>query len=270
MNTTLEETGPVWQYEADGNAISEILGMQLILWSKGMCAVGYNTEGIPQKVKTYLFPKNWDAIYIEYVFTNEPLFAGPEAFTHIWLTEERNILVPEQLYMKDYADEWIRKFHFLEKDEVLFNDDLKPALDAQMVFPVQEKLKELLEMYMGDAKISTLSKMALRTPAPSAENLIEIINLPKTALLSLQENGKYILHQVCSYEKTEDILYKIAIILQEKDLRQDEINLTLFGIAPFWNNIIEELQTYFSFTEALEDTTRVTIDFLKELYLCAS
>jgi|GEM_PF-818855 len=269
MNTTIDQFEPVWQYEAEENAITTILEMQLLLWQKGMCVAGYNAEGIPQKVKTFFFPKDWDLEFMEHIFVNDPLFAGEEPFTQIWLAEERIILVPEQLYVKDYADEWFRKFHFLDADELLFHDDLNPALDAQIIFPIPENLKELLHQYMKDAQLNALSKIALSLSSETQGNLIKIINLPKVVLLSLQENGKNILHQVCCYENAENIIYKIAVILQEKDLTQDEIKISISGIAPFYNNILDELRNFFPIIDPFENTTAASLDFLKKLYLCA-
>ncbi len=262
------------EYEAEENAITTILEMQLILWQKGMCVVGFDNYGIPQKVKTFFFPQDWDLKFMEYIFVNDPMFAGEEAFSKVWLTDERIILVPEQLYVKDYADEWFRKFHFLESEEILFHDNMSPALEAQIIFPIPENLKELLYQYLKeDISMNALSKVALGTSINDNGNFIKIVNLPKVVLLSLQENGKNILHQVCNYENSENIIYKIAIILQEKDLNQDEVQIAISGIAPFYNNILDELQSFFPIRKPLEklfnNTTFATLDFLKKLYLCA-
>lgn len=270
MNTTVDAYNPTWEYEAEENAITAITEMQLLLWQKGMCIVGFDKDGIPQKIKTFFFPEAWDLNFMEYIFINDPMFAGEEAFSKVWLTEERIILVPEQLYVKDYADEWFRKFHFLEADEVLFHDNMSPALDAQIIFPIPEKLKELLYQYLKeDISMNALSKVALNSSNNDKGNFVKIINLPKVVLLCLQENGKNILHQVSNYENAENIIYKIAIILQEKDLNQDEVQIIISGIAPFYNNILEELQSFFTIQKPFGDTTSATLDFLKKLFICA-
>lgn len=269
MNTTIDSYNPIWEYEAEENAITEISEMQLLLWPEGMCVVGFDNQGIPQKVKSFFFDTDWDLEFIEYIFINDPLFAGEEEFKKVWIADERIILVPEQLYVKDYADEWFRKFHFLESEEVLFNDNMNPALDAQIIFPIPKKIKDLLYQYLKDVQMNALSKQALSSSVNENGNIIKIINLPKMVLLALQENGKNILHQVSKYENSENIIYKIAVLLQEKDLNQDEVQISIFGIAPFYNNILEELKSFFTIIHPFEDTTSATLDFLKKLYLCA-
>jgi hypothetical protein len=270
MEISMDEMEPVWLYTAEENAITEITSLQLIIWQKGFSICGFSETGIPQEIKTFLFREDWDLEMMEQIFINDPLFAGPEPFTHVWLAEQRNILIPDHFYDVDYSGEWIRKFHFLESDEIIFTGSMAPFLEAQIVFPVREKLKTLLEHYMEEAKINALSGVALSEAKPANTSLIELINLPKVILLSLQHNGKFNLHQVSAYDNTEDIIYNIALILQEKDLNQDQVNIELSGIAPFWNNILEELPAYFNQIEIPADTTLITLNFFKKLYTCAS
>lgn len=268
MNTELEQYEPIWQYEVEENAILDITGLQLFIWSNGMSVVGFDETGQPQKIKTYFFPRPWDQEFMEEIFINEPLFAGEETFKSIWITEERSLLIPESLFNQGYATDWIKKFHFLEETETLFDDSLKPALKAQIIFPIPENLKNLLNHYFEEVAVKAFSKIALSLPEENTGTIIKIVNLPRLVLFSLQENGKNILHQIAHYEKTEDIIYKIAIILQEKNINQDQVKISLSGIAPFYNNIIEELQNFFEIQEDLTDTTQATINFFKKTYLC--
>jgi len=270
MEINTDEIEPVWRYESEENAITEIISLHLIIWQKGLSICGFSGEGLPLEIKTFLFRKDWDTETIEQIFINDPLFAGPEPFTHVWLAEQRNILIPDHFYDVDYSGEWIRKFHFLENDEIIFTGSMTPFLEARIIFPVREKLKALLTQYMEEAKINALSQVALSEAKPENASLIELINLPKVILLSLQHNGKFNLHQVSAYDNTEDIIYNIALILQEKDLNQDEVNIEFSGIAPFWNNILEEIPAYFNQMEIPADTTAVTLNFFKKLYICVS
>ena len=268
MNENLEGLIPVWNFETHEDVLVEVDSFQMILWKDGLSVFGYCKNGNVLKVITYLFDQEWDVAALETIFENHPIFASNEPFTNIWLAEERNIIIPEHLFEKGYADEWIRKFHHLDLKETLISVHLDPYLKAFFVFPILDEVHTLLKEHFENSKINTLSKLALATPEDTKQTLVKIINLPKLALISFIHEGKFILHQSTSYEKTEDIIYKIALILQEKGISQDQINLSLEGIAPFWNNLIDDLKDFFPLKIGNQESKNLTLDFLNSLYKC--
>jgi hypothetical protein len=203
-----------------------------------------------------------------HLFENDPLFAGPQPISRIWLAEARNILVPQSLYEENEAGEWLGKFHFLEADEQLMHISLQPHQDIQMVFPIKNALNALFEQYLPEASINVLSRVAMQHTEVKGP-FLEIINLPKMILLSLREGQRFLLHQVYAYEHTENVVYRIAVILEEKGLAQDQVGVSLTGIAPFWNNLNTELPLYLRAISPLEDTTAISLTFLNKLFSCA-
>lgn len=266
--TELETKEPVWQYEAEDNALVDMDKLHLIVWPDGLCITGFDQDGTPLKIKTFLFRENWDTGFMQHLFENDPLFAGPQPISRVWLAEARNILVPGPLYEENEAGEWLGKFHFLEAGESLMHISMQPHQDIQMIFPVKDALKALFDQYLPEARISALSLVAMQQPETGGP-FLEIINLPKMILLSLRENQRFLLHQIYPYENAENVVYKVALILEEKGLAQDQVRLSLAGIAPFWNNLNTELPLYFDAAGKLEDTTAVSLTFLKKLFSCA-
>lgn len=266
---TKERYQEIWKYKAEDSHLHTHETTHLIVWSNGMSIAAYNQGGIPLEIKTFLGKKLWDISLFKDLFQEESLLKKSKLVKNIWWAEERNIIVPEQLYVKDYAEKWIRRFHFLEASENLHDYNLQPYLNAQMVFPIAEEIEKLIQSNFSDASIDALSKIALSLPSESRTTTIKITNLPKVVLLSLQENGRNIYHQIAAYENIQDIIYKIAIILQEKDLNQNQIEIEIQGIAPFYNNILDELKNFFVIKNTITNTTLETLNFFKNLYKCA-
>lgn len=266
---TEERYQEIWKYKAEDSHVQIHETTHLIGWANGLSIATFNQEGSPLEIKTFLGKKSWDSSLFKDLFHEEPLLKKTKLVKKIWWAEERNIIVPEQLYVKNYAEKWIRRFHFLETSENLHDYYLQPYLNAQMVFPIAEEIQKLIESNFPEASIDALSKIALSLPSESRTTCIKITNLPKIVLLSLQENSRNIYHQIAAYENIQDIIYKIAIILQEKDLNQNQVEIEIQGIAPFYNNILDELKNFFVIKNTITNTTLETLNFFKTLYKCA-
>jgi len=263
-----ETIEPVWKFQAEADPIVEVTSFQLLLWPEGVTIVGYSGEGHAIDVRTFLFLKRWDIDFLEYLINNDAAFAGPQPIRKIWLADERNLLIPANLAGDDHSESWFRKFHFLEAEEQLTHLNMSPHLEADLTFPIHDKLRELLEKYLPEARINALSYYALAELDPSTAPVLRILSLPKFVFFTLQQNGKFLLHQLYPYEQADNIVYKIALLLQEKDIPQDHIGISLQGIAPFWHNLHTELPAFFPEMNAIPDTTATSLTFLNNLYQC--
>lgn len=266
--TESEIREPIWQYEAEENVLIDMSSLHLIVWPNGLCVTAFDKGGIPMKVKTFVFREHWDIAFMQDLFENDPLFAGPQPINHIWIAEARNILIPEPLYEESQAGEWIGKFHFLEADEQLLHINMQPHQDIRMVFPVRQALTDLFRQYLPEARISALSRVSMVQGTGLNGTFLEIVNLPKMILLSLRENERFVLHQIYPYENTENVIYRIALILEEKGISQEQVQVSLSGIAPFWNNLNIELPRFFKSISHSEDTTAISLTFLNKLFSC--
>lgn len=269
MNTTA--TGPVWQYESEALPLSDAHHFHLILWKYGLSYVGFTSEGDTVMASTFLFEKDWDVSRFKEILIDEPVFAGPQPIKAIWIAEERQLLIPAPFFKDNFADAWLRTFHFIEAGETLIHHDLAPVLDAVAVFPLKEELLELIHEYLPEAKIRPLSLTAFTGDKPSSSPArIRLINLPKLVLWSFMENNQFQHHQISPAEEPDNILYTLGLYLQDNHHPQHAVTVEMEGIAPFWKNLHLSVRDFFSQFKPEEDTTLTSLEFYKKLFTCAS
>lgn len=270
MNDTAT-IAPIWKYTLDETPEKSITDIHILIWPSGLAIAGFNAEATPVWAETYITREQPSATWLQQLLSQQMLLKNQaKKVKKIWLSEERNLLIPNSLYDNDYANNWIRKFHYLEPEEMLLHFDLPDSVGAKIVFPVSESLKLTLNDYFPNASFLPLSQMVFPSVHQTANETIQMISLPREIILSLNHNGHYIFHLTFPYDTPQNVIYKLALILEEKGMSQEQITgFSLTGIAPFWNNILEELALFFPIKTMSESTTDITLNFLKTLYSCA-
>jgi len=270
----MNETGtiaPIWKYTLDGATEKSLSEIHLLIWPGGLAIAGFDPEGAPVWAETYITREQPDAAWLQHLLAQHPILKNQAKKTRkIWLSEERNLLIPNSLYDNDYADSWIRKFHYLEPEEMLLHFDMPGSVGAKIVFPVSEALKLTLNDYFPGASFVPLSQMVFPSVNETANESIQMISLPREIIFSLNHNGHYIFHLTFPYDTPQNVIYKLALVLEEKGISPEQVTrLLITGMAPFWNNILEELAQFFPIEMPGQNTTEITLNFLKTLYSCA-
>lgn len=262
---------PIWQYIADDFSDTILSDIHLLLWQGGASVVGFKQTGDPGMVQTYLSQKRPDSIWIKDLVNNDILLKNhPKKVKKIWLSEERNLLIPDSLFEENIAEGWFRKFHYLSPDDVLLYFELNSSLEAKIIFPVSESIKALLSDAFSKANFYPVSQLAFQPVQSEAKTSVQIICLPREVMITLSHRGHFVYHLVYPYESPQNVVYKLALILEEKDISQEQISeISFSGMAPFWNNILTEIPPYFSLKTISSNTTDITLNFLKTLYACA-
>jgi len=262
---------PIWRYVADNFSEDTISGIHLMIWSGGFSMAAFNGENTPLMVQTYLTRKRPDHLWMKELIRQDGfLKRHARKVSKVWLSEERNLLVPHDIYEENDAESWLRKFHYLSPDESLLHFNLEGVLGANILFPISEDLKVFLTYEFPKAVFAPLSRQAFLPDEKESPVGAQMVCLPREVILTLSHNGQFIYHLVYPYESPQNIIYKIALVLEEKGMSQEQVTAIRFsGIAPFWNNIIHELSPYFSLSVPSQDTTEMTLQFLKDLCSCA-
>lgn len=262
---------PIWRYISEGFSDTELSDIYLLLWRGGASVAGFKPNGEPGMVQTYLTKERPDIFWLKELANDDILLKHhPKKVKKIWFSEERNLLIPNSLFEDNLAESWLRKFHHLSPDELLLSFEFNSSLEAKIIFPIAESVKAFLSDTFTKASFSPVSQLAFQSAQNKDNAALQLICLPREVIITLSQNGHFVYHLVYPYENPQNIVYKIALILEEKDINQQQISeISFSGIAPFWNNILTEIPPYFPLKIEGEDSTGITLNFLKKLYKCA-
>lgn len=221
---------PVRHFNMHDDPLTNIETLHLLLWNKGVCVAGYDTDGNVLTTKVYLHQPA-DVNAVEAVFVNEPMVAGPQPVTHIWLADERNMIVPGHLHEAATSESWLRRFHFIEADERVLSTRVREGTAATVVFPAAEKLLQICSKYFTEAKIDALSGMVLCQENNSEKDSLDLVLLDTTAIWTLRRKGALLLHQVSSAKDIHDLVYAIGVACQHHGIDVEELQAILSGLC---------------------------------------
>lgn len=161
---------------------------------------------------------------------NEPLVAGPQPVTHIWIAESRHMLIPQHLFNEDAAALWLEKFHFIVPNESIQFTTVKQAA-ISIAYPVSNDLIALLKKNFPEGKIESLSGMLIQQSAPTDGNTADIVFMNETVALTIHQKGKLISHQIITVEDIHNLIYKIASICQDYNIKQEDLKVSISGFC---------------------------------------
>lgn len=234
---------PVQHFNMHDDPLTNIETLHLVIWDKGLCVAGYDLQGNVLTSKVYSF-SHWNIAAIESVFINEPLVAGPQPVTHIWIAEERSLIVPQHLYTLEAAMQWLLQFHFIEAGETIHATTVRQQLQATIVYPLQDKLHTLLQKYFAEGRIDAISGMILCQETLIGQDTADLTFLDKKAVLTIRSKGKLVSHQVTEATDINNLVYKIASICEEHNIKQDELKVSLSGFC-ITSETTAELRSFF-------------------------
>lgn len=270
---SLERFTPIWKYLKPEYSEAKLKEIHLLLWHFGICVVGFEASAIPAYVETYLSNAPLNYGWLAQLLGQQHLLKKhPKKVKKAWLSSQRNLLIPNKLYEENLAEGWLRKFHHLNIDERLLTMKLRqPSMKSKIIFPIDDLIKAELEEHYPKVSFDTLSQMAFMPLDKNLSTQLNLVCLPKEIIFGLGHHQSFIYHAVHHYTESQDIIYKIALMLQEKGLTQEHLDqVKVMGIAPFWNELIQELAKFYITSPESGDSTQITLDFLSQLYQCGS
>ncbi len=259
---------PAKHFDMHDDPLTHIDNLHLVIWNTGLSITGYSQNGDVLTTKIYDLPKA-DPGLVESIFINEPLVAGPQPVTHIWIIEQRHLIIPGLFFEEKAAAEWLGRFHFIETDTVTRHTPLTHPEHAYMVFPIQEKLLSLLERYFEEGKILPLSKAVLSHKIPQDDHYVDMTTLNETLILSFFRKGQLLSHQVLHDTAPSDVIYKIASIARDFQIPQDSLKIAVSGFG-LSEELATELRSFFPKAVIPGSEQFSSFTLLSKLISCAS
>jgi hypothetical protein len=263
-----ERLQPVQHFNMHDDPLTNIETLHLLIWDQGLCIAGYGLDGDILTTKVYTFAKD-DVHAIESVFMNEPLVAGPQPVTHVWIAESRSILIPQHLFSEDAAKIWIEKFHFIAPNESIKTTTVKQPNAISIAYPVSNDLITSLKINFPEAKIESFSGMVLQQSVLADSNTVDIAFMNETAALTVYQKGKLISHQITSVEDVNNLIYKIASICQDYKIGQEDLKVSISGFCVS-EQTCNELKAFYPKMTIPGSEQFSSFTLLSKLITCAS
>jgi hypothetical protein len=262
-----ERLHPVQHFNMHDDPLTNIEHLQLLIWEQGLCIAGYGLNGNVLTTKVYTFHKG-DIHAVESIFMNEPLVAGPQPVTHIWIAEQRNMVIPQHLFQQEAGKTWLAKLHFITPAETVRTTTVRQPVPVSIVYPVSNDLALLLKKYFAEGKVETLSGMLLQQDFTADNDTADIVFLNETAALTLRQKGKLISHQIGLAEDINNLVYKIASICQDYKISQEELKVSISGLC-ITENTTQALKAFYPKMVIPGSEQFLSFTLLSKLISCA-
>ncbi len=203
--------------------------------SKELLTIHYNGYGEDRPV--------WELDFFEQLFANEPLLAVREKVKGVFINTDKNLIVPDELYAKEAAENWLRKVFFVEANEVVKRKHLEnDAANYLQAIPVN--ISELVKINFKKAAVFPLAAYHFRDKHAQSLFLQCCIG-PEQVTATLHNYSQLLWHKVFDYTCAEDIAYAVKLLCKENYIDASKLNLVCNGLTGMEYDVINELTQYF-------------------------
>src|SRR5690606_24740008 len=155
---------------------------------------------------------NWDTDKMIQIFENEPMVAGPQPITDIWINSDQQMQIPAHLFDSEKAGNWLKQFHFVESDySILENKITEPTEEApRVVYAVPDEVIYRLDRFFPEANTDSLSAILIQTLLAQKAEGLHLNFLDKRVVIIWIQQGvlKYV--QSLNYDSCADVIYLLA------------------------------------------------------------
>lgn len=256
-----------WYFAKVEDHLSLIKHVRMVIWSKGICLGGYDEHNRALTGKVFLWSDEWNTDRLTQIFENEPMVAGPQPITHIWISTEQQLQVPAPLFDLEKAGSWLQQFHFIEADYSIYeNTPVKTKSAPRIVYAAPGNVLYKLDRFFPEARIDILSSALIHSLLQEQEDklLLSLLNQTVSVTWVQQQQLKYF--QLFPYQSCEDILYKLTQITQQLGADLQQLPVSYQGVVP--TEISRELPAYLKGAK-IYDQEHLLFTFLNQLAPCA-
>ncbi len=266
----------VYNVRDDDSLSSRVALTICVLVPRGLLIAGFSItkELLTLQYKGYNKNKPvWELDFFEHIFANEPILAIKEKIKGVFIGSDKNLIVPNELYMEDEATNWLRHIHFVETNDVITSYSLIEE-NANFLHAVPLNITELVKINFKHAEILPLSIYQFRNPHKQSLHLQCCLS-NEQVFLSLHNNSQLFWHKVFNYTCAEDIAYAINLYCRENNIDTTKLGVMCNGLSAAEFERINELTQYFPTINAGNGRTITTawdcvISLAHQLFACVS
>jgi len=265
----------VWNVREDDSLSGQVSQVIALLLPRGLLVAGFSLDGDLLTLHYTGYNNNrpiWELAFFEQLFAHEPLLANKANVKGVFILPDRQVIIPDELYDKTEAENWLRKIHFIERTDVIQHYAFAEA-KAHYLIAVPVNITELIRINFNKATILPASVYQFRN-IPTTGAVAQFLVSAEQIIATLHHNGKLLWHNVFDYNKAEDIAYPLMQVIDENLIPRYQVSVRCNGVSAAGHVVISNLSQYFpgittgdgyGFTSGWEGAISLAI----QLFTCA-
>lgn len=266
----------VYNAQEDETSSSRVALVICLLIPRGMFTAGFSINKELLTIHYSGYNKNkpiWGLDFFEQLMANEPLLLAKEKVKGVFVSNNKNLVVPEELYAENEAKNWLKYLYFIEKRDVINTFPLEND-KAQYVYSIPVDIAELIKINFKKTPL---------VPLPFHHFNMEQINSlylqctisSDQVVATLHNYSQLLWHKVFDYISAEDIAYEIKLLCKENYIDAAKLNIVCNSLCQSEYDVVNELTQYFPHVKAgngltIHNRWDPAISLAHQLFECVS
>ena len=237
----------VYNTSEDTNILADISHVSCLLTRRAMLAAAFNAANELLTIHYTGYSADrvvWDLDIFEQLFSQEPLLVNRDKITKVFFCTAENLVVPDELYDKEEAEQWLRQVHYIDASDTVRHYFLKED-KAYYIYGIPLNIEALVKISCNTAAIIPLAASQFASNYTRGVRLHGFITNDQ-ACVSLYHYGTLLWHRVFDYTAAEDIAYEIRLVCEEHKINADKISLSCNTMSAAEHTVANSLSQYFA------------------------
>jgi len=264
----------VFNIEEDETLLSRVEVVICILMQRGLFIAGFDGSKALLTIHYTGLSKSkqvWDLDFFEQLFANEQLLTMREKVKAVFISSDKNIIVPEDLYDESAAKKWLNRIHYVEQNELVTAYSLHSD-KAKYVVATPVNITELVKINFKKANISPLPIYNFLGGRQQSLYLQCCISSEQVSA-TLHNYSQLMWHKVFTYTNAEDIAFEMKHLCMENNISPSKLNIVINAISAAEYDVINDLSQYYPGLKSGDGTTiqsrwQPAISLAKQLLGC--
>ena len=236
----------VYNAKGDKSVATRVALVICVLVQRGLYIAGFSAANELLTIQYTGYNKNkpvWEIDFFEHIFNTDPIFAKKEQVAGVFISSDKNLVVPNDLYSEDNAVTWLSRIHFIETNDVIYTYPLANE-QATYLLAAPVSITELVKINFQHAEILPLSIYQFRSRHTSSYHMQLCISSEQVCI-TLHNDSQLLWHRVSGYTSAEEIVYIINNYCLENNIDPAQLNVACNGTSASEFDRINELSQYF-------------------------
>ena len=214
----------------------------------------------------------WDLDFFEHTFAQEQLLKAREKVKSVFISTDKNLVVPEALYEEQAAKNWLGHIHYIEHTDIVTSYALADE-QAQYIYAIPVKINELIKINFRKAAIAPLPFYHFCGSGKQSLHLQCCISNDQ-ASATLHNYSQLLWHKVFMCTNAEDIVYEVKHLCMENNISPSKVSMVCNTTSAADYDLLNDLTQYYPGIKCGDKSTisnrwDPAISLAKQLLACA-